>query len=87
MAIANEYMMTLDGFAVSRNMPPLGELPLGRFCAFVWWFFTKDSEQKEIDKFRSRLWIPPVGEVAQGPWSADAESKAFSAFSSSVKGR
>lgn len=69
----------LDGWAVSRNMPRLETLDLDRFCNFIWYRSVDGAEQKEIDKFKARLWIPPKGVVPtpDSPWSAESEASAF----------
>lgn len=79
MAIAVDNWATFDGYAVAHSMPELGELPLSRFCSFVWWMVTRNQEKKEVDEFERKLWRPPVGEVGQGVWSAEAEMSAFAA--------
>lgn len=78
--IANEW--EFEGYAVSQNMPPLGELPLSRFCSFVRWYLTKDAEkQSEVTKFEMQLFRPPPNAtVVAGPWSAEAETQAFGAL-------
>lgn len=76
-AIAVEHWPDIDGYAVSRGLGRLEDMPLDRFANFVWWWVTHGADEKERDKFRIRLWRPPKGEVGQGPWSAEAETKAF----------
>lgn len=75
----------LDGWAASLNLPDLRDLPLERFCNLVWYWLTKDAEDpNEVDKFKTKLWQPPKGEVGQGPWSAEAETAAFVALKRQV---
>ena len=79
--LAIEHWRELDGFAVSQNMPDLRELPLGRFISFIYWWATRNAEtDTERSKFDARLWRPPPGEEAKGPWSPEAEAAAFSAL-------
>ena len=76
-SLALDHWREIDGFAVSQNMPPLQRLPLSRFCNFVYWWATRNGEDTDRQKFDSRLWRPPPGEVARGPWAPEAESSAF----------
>lgn len=74
---------TLDGYAVAHGMGDLRDLPLERFCAFVWYMMTRFAEKKDIDQMRSKLWVPPPKSTApiptNSPWSAEAETAAFRA--------
>ena len=58
------------------------DLSLDRFCNLVWYFATYRGDEKDVEKFRIRLWRPDPGDekpVTAGPWSAEAETAAFSA--------
>lgn len=82
-----ENWRPLDGWAVSRNMPPLDEMELRRFCNLVYWWATKDAENDAaVKRFEARLWQPPKGVApAPGsPWSPEAENAAFGAFKAAV---
>lgn len=69
-----------DGWATSLNID-LSELTIPRFAHLIWyWLIHKAEDQNEVDKFRTKLWQPPKGEVGQGPWSAEAETAAFAAL-------
>jgi hypothetical protein len=73
----------VDGYAVAHGLPPLGDLPQGRFMSFMWWYLTRNaSSQTDVEKFRTRLWRPPPGVVPTGPnpWSPENEQSAFAAF-------
>lgn len=72
----------IDGFAVSRGMADLRELPLDRFANFIWWFLTRNASQEDRERVRNRIWQPPKGELppAKSPWSAENETKAFRAL-------
>lgn len=74
-----------DGYAVSRGID-LARLPLDRFTNFIWWMSTHNAEQADVQKMRSRLWMPPKGEAPapESPWAADAETSAFKALKASV---
>ena len=78
----------IDGYAVSRNMPPLASLPLGRFVNFVWWWATRNAQSPaEVEKFRTRLWVPPPKynkPITQGPWSPESETRAFAALKATL---
>ena len=80
-AVAN--WETLDGYAVAHGMADLRTLTLERFCNYVWFMLTRNAEQKDIDKLRARLWVPPPKSTApipkNSPWSAEAETRAFQA--------
>lgn len=69
----------MDGWAASQGLPELGKFTLPRFCNLVWYWYTKDGDQKDVDKFEAQLYRPPVGVQAPavGPWSAEAEMAAF----------
>lgn len=79
-ATAKQYYRDLDGYAVSRNMPRVRDMPMDRFCNFVWFFFTRNADEKEKEKFEQRLWLPPKGEVGRGIWSAEAEQDALASL-------
>lgn len=84
-ALAVEHWTDLDGYAVAHSIPRLQELDIDRLCNFVWWWVTHNADQKERDKFKRRLFMPPKGEeVTTGPWSAEAETSAFSALRQSL---
>lgn len=70
---------SFDGYSVAHNMPDLRTIDLGRLCNFVYWKVTDGGDEKEIDKFRGRLWRPPHGEEpdSRSPWSAENEMTAF----------
>lgn len=58
-------------------------LTLDRFCNFVWWAITKDGSEREVEKFRSRLWMPPPKTIVidpRSPWSPENETKGFAAL-------
>lgn len=86
MQIAHEQWATLDGYALAHGFDPL-LVGLDRLCNFVWWYYTHASEPSEVEKFRARLWRPPVGAVeidARSPWSAENETKGLAAFSAQI---
>lgn len=74
---------TLDGYAVAHGMGDLRELTLERFVSFVWYMLTRNSEKKDVDQLRAKLWVPPPRMTApiprNSPWSAEAETAAFRA--------
>lgn len=80
-AVAN--WETLDGYAVAHGMDDLRNLPLERFCNFVWYMLTRNSEKKDVDQLRAKLWVPPpraaVPIPANSPWSAESETAVFKA--------
>ncbi|QGZ16722.1 hypothetical protein PBI_DEWDROP_75 [Microbacterium phage Dewdrop] len=82
--IALQHWADLDGYAVGHNMPNLRSLPLDRFCNWLWWMLTRNSNEQEREKTRAKLWRPPpshVGDIdKRSPWSAENEMKAFSAL-------
>jgi len=63
-------------------MPDLRELPLDRFCNYVYWMATREASSVDIEKFRARLWRPPPGKAAdaRSPWSKENETGAFQAL-------
>lgn len=63
------------------------ELPLDRFCNFIWWWATRNAtDEQEIDKLRAQLWRPPPGVAPHpdSPWAPEAEAQAFAAFKAQV---
>ena len=85
-ALAVEHWKDLDGFAVAHAIPSLHDLSLDRFCNFVWWWATREADQKERDRFERRLYQPPKGYAPKtGPWSAEAETSAFASLRQSLK--
>lgn len=89
--LAYENWEDLDGYSVGNNFD-LEDLPLGRLSNFVWWWLTSgrgETDPKEVEKFRIRLWRPPAGvEVTdeRSPWSASKENEAFSALKNAMGG-
>lgn len=65
-----------DGMAVSRGIDPYA-LPLDRLISFIYWWCTHNMDEKQLHKFDARLWIPPPGKEARGPWSAENETALF----------
>ena len=85
--VATAQWADVDGWAVSKNIPRLESLPLDRFAHLVWFWATRNAEEKDVTKFRTRLWMPPKGEAAdkRGPWSPEAETSAFKALKAGLK--
>jgi len=85
-ASAKQYWPTFDGWAASRGIDPM-DLPVDRFLNLVYHFLTRNGTQEEIDKVDRTLWMPPKGvAVSRGPWSKEAEAKAFDAFAAEFSG-
>lgn len=84
--LANDHWWQIDGFAVSRNMPPLAEMAVDRFCSFVRWFFLREADSTEVAKFEAQVWRPPKGvaPAKSSPWSAEAETAAFQALKAGI---
>lgn len=80
--LALKYWRYVDGYAAAHGQTSrLADLDLDRFCSLVWWWATRNAEKdSDIRKFESRIWRPPEGEVAAGPWSPEAEQSAFAAL-------
>lgn len=68
-----------NGYAVAHGMPDLRAMPVSHFLDFVWYLTTRNGDQKEVEKFRRSVWMPPKGVKpdARSPWSAENETKAF----------
>lgn len=69
---------------------PIGEMSPRRFAALVWWFYTKDREQTDIQKFRLRVWQPPKGVVPTGknnPFSRENELAAADSLAMRLTGK
>lgn len=61
----------------------LRALTIDRFCDYVWWYVTRDAASSDIEKFKARLWRPPVGTIvidSRSPWSAENETSAIRAL-------
>lgn len=55
----------------------------------MWWYYTREREQADVDKFRARIWRPPPRTTvidARSPWSVENETKAFAAFKAQATG-
>lgn len=77
----------MDGHAVGHGLGDLRDLPLDRFCNFIWWLFTHRGSESDKNKFRARLWMPPKGQVVtdpRSPWAPENESKAFASLKAGV---
>jgi len=88
-ALAREHWSTLDGFAVSQNMPDLRTLTQARFDNFVWWWATRNADEKQLTKFKADMWRPPKGtEVTQkeSPWHPENETAALASLQASMSG-
>lgn len=63
---------------------------MDRLCSFVWWFFTREAEDVDKDKFRARLWMPPKGDTKpiprESPWSPENEMAGFAALKAATGG-
>lgn len=85
--MARENWALIDGFAVSRAMPPLSSLPQDRFDNFIYYWATRNAGHEQVEDFNRKLWMPPRGEVvthAESPWSPENETSAFQAFKAQV---
>lgn len=49
---------------------------------FVYWWATRYADERDKQKFDTKLWLPLPGEVPDedSPWSAENEDKALAAF-------
>lgn len=87
--LARQHRWDVDGYLIGHGSPPLRDLHVDDALAFIWWFFTREAEKDEVDKFRVRLWIPPTPTTpipASSPWSAESETRAFAAFKAETMG-
>lgn len=83
----------IDGYAAAHNMPELADLPLGRFCSFVWYWATRNaSDAREVERLERQVWMPPFDPSTgaalvaptEGPWSAEAENASLGALKRSL---
>jgi hypothetical protein len=77
--LARREWASFDGMMASKDVDPL-LLPPDRFFSLLYWWATRNAgDQKDIDKFDRRLWMPPKGTAAPAgsPWSPEAETAAF----------
>jgi hypothetical protein len=88
LSLAKQNWAAFDGEWASQNLDPL-DLPIDRFLSLVYWWMVRNAEdEKAIKSFDTRLWRPPPGEApAEGsPWTPEAETSAFRAFSAEFRG-
>lgn len=70
-------------------MPRFEDMDLGRLCNFVYWYLTRDADKEGLDKFNSKLWMPPVGvEVTdnRSPWAPENEMAALANLKAALGG-
>lgn len=82
-ATVHKNWAQFDGWAASLNIDPL-EIPFPRFMnlAYFWLTGKGEAEKNDVDKIDRRLFMPPKGVAAtEGPWSKEAETASFAAFS------
>lgn len=86
---ARAQWAAFDGWAAATmgGTDPL-DLPFDRFLNLIYHWLTNGADPAEIKKFDARLWRPLPGMVpaAGSPWSAEAETAAFKAFSAEFSG-
>lgn len=79
--VALQNWEDLDGYAVGHGMRSPKSLPVDRFCHWIWWMLTRNSEKQEREKLRAKIWQPPMNSTApidkRSPWSPENEGKAF----------
>ena len=68
--------MMFDGWAASRSVDPLA-LPLDRMMSLIYWWCARGMDEKHLQQFDARLWIPPEGHDPRGPWSPENETALF----------
>ncbi len=83
--IAAQHWVDLDGYAVGHGLPDLRQMPLERFCHWVWWMLTRNAkDEAEREKLRAKIWRPPPEVTTpidkRSPWNPENEMKAFSAL-------
>lgn len=64
-------------------MPDLRTLPLHRFTSYVYWSATRNATAADLDKFRARLWRPPLGVAVtdkRSPWAPENEQRGFASL-------
>lgn len=79
---STEEWPRFDGWLASQGIDPL-ELPTDRLLNLIYHYLVRDGDrgskegQAALRKFEAQLWRPPVGQVGEGVWSAEAETAAF----------
>lgn len=77
----------MDGFAIGHGVD-LYKLHLDRFCHFMWWILSRNSEdESSIATLKQQLWRPPPGtEVTdpRSPWYSANEASAFGSLKASL---
>lgn len=90
--LADEMWSQFDGWCASRGVDPM-ELRMDRMVSLIYHWATKDAQdQASIDKWRSKLWVPPPHMKdkelpTESPWSAEAQMSAFGAFKVEYSGQ
>lgn len=75
-----------EGWATSRGILEVMELPLGQLCNLIWYWIGQNAEDpNELHMLEIKLWMPPPGRQPRGMWSAEGEMAAFRALKSQVK--
>lgn len=75
-----------DGWAVTQGFDPL-DLPVDRLLSVIYFWATKDGDESGKARFDTRLYMPPKGVAPTvGPWTAEAETSAFSSFKAQMTG-
>jgi len=82
-ATAIDHWDELEGYGVAHGMKRLENLPLDRFCAFVYYMLTRSEDEAGIRKLRADLWRPPKNVAvmdSRSPWAPVNELDALKAF-------
>lgn len=85
LGVAQSHWRDIDGYALGNGVGDLGEMPLGRVVNFVWWYCTRNADEKERRKFENQLWRPPKGVIpTTGPWAPQNETEGLMALKRSL---
>lgn len=88
-ALAVEHWRDIDGYAVGHGLGDLRDMPLDRFSNYLWWFFTRNQDEKGVNSLRTKLWRPvkPTDEIdKRSPWHPSNEMDALQSIKSQLGG-
>lgn len=85
----DHYWTRFNGWAVAQGVSPL-ELHFDELLDLTYYWLIKDAgEEEEVEKFNSRLWMPPKKAkvtAADSPWSDAATKASLAAFAEGMAG-
>jgi hypothetical protein len=85
----DRYWTKINGWALSQGVD-LHDLHFDGLLDLTYYWLTKDAEEEDVEKFDSRLWLPPKNvkpeALKDSPWSDEATRASLAAFAEGVGG-